>query len=295
MNGQILIWDYVSQQTALVFSTNAATSVSAYAATMGVMRLKQLSDGRLLTFSGGNSLKIWNLNTLNQDLTISTNCYYFDEWINFQKLLCLNGTHLNIWDLYSAQLTNFIEMPNQNQIKVLKNGNVAVADYSGTIYVYEMSTFTQINTLSHHTSGIAALETIGTNYLISSSYDFSLIIWDLNSPSLFTKLTPFENYFANNIKAVSDTSFYVSTYSNMLKYIQLGDPVQMTEIKLSAMSINQLVLSNQNIILVAVNNSALALVDINNGNSIQYESIPSIPVYGIMSMEYLRNDKILFI
>jgi WD40 repeat protein len=152
-----------------------------------ITHMEMLDDSlTALTVAKDRTVKIWNIPSgkVTLDLTgfkanVASVVYQYD-----QKLL-LTKTETNqysIWDLSTGQTLHSFRLPEEKRERVAATSDYRVEyeqEYDD-LGVFNVGTGQKLFTLRDHLDLISEFQFIpGTNYLVTSSYDGSIIIWDL--------------------------------------------------------------------------------------------------------------------
>ena len=156
-----------------------------------INRIKQLPNGYVATCSIDNTAKIWNVTTSNNSWNLirtytHTAYVYAIEYISTDTMVS-SGVYdqsIKIWSISTGKtLMTFNTGLNVISLKLLSNGFYLAAGLgSGQISIYNINNGgSLVFTLTGHTSYVLDLALINSDLLASSSYDFTVRIWNLTT------------------------------------------------------------------------------------------------------------------
>jgi len=203
-----------SDQTIRIWSFNPAISEKTLIGhTDSVRDIIKLVNGKLASASEDGKIKIWNLQDGNCEMTLEghTSANLVVELLN-DKLISGGTDGLRIWNLkqtngsdFERALTNITYV---SSIAILNKKQMAVAygkeGENGDIKIYEIfGSDTPTTTLRGHSDAVTGMIVVyGGQTLISSSFDFTVIVWNVLTGSRVRTFSG--TTFAHNLMRVKE-------------------------------------------------------------------------------------------
>jgi len=151
--------------------------------TGGVHALLQLSDGRVVSGSGDNTIKIWDLTsgTCLSTWTGQTSSVY--ALLQLSDGRVVSSSHdktIKVWDLTSGScLSTWTGHTNQVlSLLQLSDGRVVSVSGDRTIKVWDLTSGSCLSRLIGHNNAVLALLQLSDGRVLSSSHDYTIKIWE---------------------------------------------------------------------------------------------------------------------
>ena len=143
---------------------------------------------------------------------------YSLEYIN-NDLIASGGydNYINIWNTFSGSSINLLNNTESIfSLKFLPNRNWLISACE-TIRIYDMTKLSLVATLTNHSSYVTDLVLINDTFLASSSFDKTIIIWNLTLPISITHVLYGHDFGVNSLTLVSPTVLASGSDDNTIK------------------------------------------------------------------------------
>lgn len=110
------------------------------------------------------------------------------QWLSGQRII---RSVIKIWDIQAGQLVHNLNGHTNrvNDIKLLKNGNLASGSDDDNIIIWDTTLFSVVRTLTGHGNDVVSLIVLDNGYLVSASFDNKIKIWNAILGTLLNTLT----------------------------------------------------------------------------------------------------------
>lgn len=179
-DGSLLYWEDISAEEKPIV-IKAHTGI--------LLKVKFLSDNKIITLGNDAFLKIWNVQNFSNVLFNEKQVSQIkDVDLNMTKDKFVVALENGLLEIFNVQ-TNALESTIQTHCELRAvafdplSENIATGDASGRISFWNITTKTKQNKeFSDHKSAITALDfSPDKTHLVSSSYDHTMRIWNLNT------------------------------------------------------------------------------------------------------------------
>jgi WD40 repeat protein len=180
--------------------------------TNSIFTLLQLLDGRLLSGSGDNTIRLWDINDeFNLLKTLTGHVNYVNSLIQLKSGKVASGSAdhtIRVWDTFNDfKCIKIIKVHNGpvKSLLQLHEGSIVSGSDDKTIRVYDPeSGFTCIKILTGHTDKVNCLTQLKNGCIISGSTDSTIRIWDPELDYECVKILQQHSYWVSCIIQLSD-------------------------------------------------------------------------------------------
>jgi WD40 repeat protein len=265
--------------TTKIWNTTSGLVVKTFKHNDSIISLEKLEYGLFATGSKDNLIKIWYYNNNLISITNETNelennnDYLFCENLNDQ-IFCNNKTFT-----FQFEITC---------MKVINNETLAIGLNNGNIFLWNLISKTVFSDLLKHTLEIISLEIMFNKILLSSSYDETINVWNIQTSQLINTL---ENVgqncllVLNNGILVSGSKFWniSSSSSSSSNFTEITENIFDYKEEITAV----IEFNNQKLI-IGLLDTTIRILDLNTGKEIQTLSNHS----GIINVLIKINNEI---
>ncbi|OLS23243.1 MAG: hypothetical protein HeimC3_25840 [Candidatus Heimdallarchaeota archaeon LC_3] len=203
-DGRVVIWDINS--SSIVSRTDPFER--------SIITVDAAIDSKILVYGTDRETFIWN-NETNDNLLINlSNTTNSTVSISPDGNIIARATDTNNLTIYSSQSGEIIQKISGREFSVTdtlisKTGSfMLISGDDGKIHIYDIQTLTEINLLKGHNESISGLSLSDDDqYLISTSYDDSIIIWETASGNVVKKIENVDlpsavSYFSDGVQSL---------------------------------------------------------------------------------------------
>lgn len=263
-SNKINMWNWVSDELNSTFTGQGMLAI-------------YLKDGRLVE-SGPLLANIWNVTSGQVEFTFPTEGLAFEELSNGLLVTGATNMKLNFWNISTRSLVKTLNFStSQTFLRQLKNGNyLASGDWVGTISIIDTSNYTTIITLTGHGERITGIEELPGGLIVTSSLDFTVKLWQLNSSNFLDSRDPLgDNIYS--MQVISESSIVVGGYKNSLEFLTIDKILNKFTPNRSDF------LSSTIVFDIKVTNTDLIMASLNDG---------SIRLYNKTTLDYIRSVRL---
>ena len=163
-----------------------------------IVCVTELYIGKIATGSYDNTIKIWNLDRYNQEITINEegNVLCLLEFENDMLLSGTNKNNINLFNLNNNYNKIFSFKGHQlwvNDLIKLNNIYFASCSNDNDIRIWDYKNRICTNILKGHVDGVLSIILLSDGNLCSGGADLSIKIWDLNTCQCYSTLWDIKN------------------------------------------------------------------------------------------------------
>lgn len=200
----------------------------------GISKLREIqinSTNLIASASYDKTIKIWNMNTESNNITINKTLLGH-KWVVSDIIQLKNGMLVSAsWDKNISfwNNTNDFNLENTfvahsdaiNSVKELQSGNLATAGADKLINIWDLKNLTNPNfILEGHKGSVNSLKELSFGLIASVSDDKSIIIWDLNNLNLnhiVEKIVGHNDGILSIMRLAGEANFATTSKDNHIK------------------------------------------------------------------------------
>lgn len=171
------------------------------------------ADGILFVGYYNGSIEIWNLNTheLIKTLDASSRASYSLACANGMLMRPQGNGFIGVWEIVEPyELKTMIMQPNEGSYSLaVTNGRLLAGSVKGEIKIFDLETFTLIETLKSGLSWVTSL-TVDGEKLFAGGHQGQIEIWDLTTSKCIANLTLDQNTIIRSLGFFDGTLFVCS-------------------------------------------------------------------------------------
>ena len=196
-----------------------------------IYSLVLLEDGRIATCSGDKKIKVFNLTDYKCDMTLeghTDTVTYISQLDNGKLISCSRDRSFKVWsiDKNTFKLDTTIEEAHNSilwKIIPISNKRIASCSFEGNIKIWNgEAPYSHIKTLEGHSSDVSSIIQIkDKEELVSASYDFTLILWNLSTYSKEKTVKGVKCRWSNSLLELPGHRVIVGGY-NLLSVVNLS-------------------------------------------------------------------------
>lgn len=160
-----------------------------------VFGLEYLNENTVISGSNDHTIHIWNISTGLASMKINTGWPVSSIQLLSNRIDLASGLqngYINIYSLTDGSLNASIlaHIGWVEDLVLLNNGNLLVSSGEDKmVRIWDLSTYANVFHLAGHASIVYGLKQISLDIIASSSYDFTIKLWNSTSGSLIKTLT----------------------------------------------------------------------------------------------------------